>query len=326
MSVEDTFAIFYPEASAVRSVLPVAYLRQSGQPDADRRRLLAGLRDDRQRAGPRTGGARAIFSACRSDAGRRPCRRPLRPQDCDLHQPGRRRARDGTSRARHLGRLADPRRDPGDRGDVRRRARVPAANAAEPACRWLFRSAMLSRAIAASSSSNQIATIVGPAIGGVLLAVSIPLVYVLCALLYFAAATLSILLKAERAAQSREPVTFRTLFAGIGFIRRRPVILGSITLDLFAVVLGGATALLPIYAKDIFETGPEGLGSAAAFARHRRAYLLIPAGALAHPPACGPDHVCGGRGFRAFHHRVRRCPPRCPWRWSRSRRWAPPTR
>jgi MFS family permease len=120
--------------------------------------------------------------------------------------------------------------------------------------------ALLSRAVAASSSSNQLATIVGPAIGGVLLAVSIPLVYVLCALLYFVAAVLTLLIKVERAEKSREPVTFSTFFAGIGFIRRRPVILGSITLDLFAVVLGGATALLPIYAKDIFETGPVGLG------------------------------------------------------------------
>ncbi len=121
-------------------------------------------------------------------------------------------------------------------------------------------SGLLSRAVAASSSSNQLATIIGPAIGGVLLAVSIPLVYVLCALLYFVAAVLSLMIKHERAAKSREPVTFRTFFAGIGFIRRRQVILGSITLDLFAVVLGGATALLPIYAKDIFETGPVGLG------------------------------------------------------------------
>ena len=119
---------------------------------------------------------------------------------------------------------------------------------------------MLSRAIAVSSSSNQIATIIGPAIGGVLLAISIPLVYVVCALMFFVAATLSILLKPEKAKQSREPVTFRSLFAGIGFIWSRQVILGSITLDLFAVVLGGATALLPIYAKDIFNVGPEGLG------------------------------------------------------------------
>lgn len=121
-------------------------------------------------------------------------------------------------------------------------------------------SALLSRAVAASSSSNQIATIVGPAIGGLLYAVSAPLVYVLCALMYFVAAVLTSLLKIERAPQSREPITFRTVFAGIDFIRRRSVILGAITLDLFAVLLGGATALLPIFARDIFETGPWGLG------------------------------------------------------------------
>ena len=121
-------------------------------------------------------------------------------------------------------------------------------------------SKLLPSAIAVSSSSNQVATIIGPAIGGVLLAYSIPLVYVLCAALYFTAAVLSAVIKAERGAVSREPVTFSTFFAGIGFIRKREVILGSLTLDLFAVVLGGANAMLPIYAKDIFATGPEGLG------------------------------------------------------------------
>ncbi len=121
--------------------------------------------------------------------------------------------------------------------------------------------ALLSRAVAASSSSNQIATIIGPAIGGLLLAVSIPLVYMICCTFYFIAAVLTLLIKVEQQnAKSREPITFRSFFAGIGFIRRQPIILGSITLDLFAVVLGGATALLPIYAKDIFETGPDGLG------------------------------------------------------------------
>jgi MFS family permease len=119
---------------------------------------------------------------------------------------------------------------------------------------------LLSRAVAASSSSNQIATIVGPAIGGLLYAVNAPLVYVLCAMMYFVAAVLTTLVKVERAPQSREPITFQTVFAGIAFIRRRPVILGAITLDLFAVLLGGATALLPIFARDIFETGPWGLG------------------------------------------------------------------
>lgn len=118
---------------------------------------------------------------------------------------------------------------------------------------------LLSRAVAASSSSNQIATIVGPAIGGLLFAVSAPLVYALCALLYFLAAVLISLIKIERAPQSRQPITLTTVFAGIDFIRRRPIILGAITLDLFAVLLGGATALLPIFA-DKFGVGPQGLG------------------------------------------------------------------
>jgi MFS family permease len=58
----------------------------------------------------------------------------------------------------------------------------------------------------------------------------------------------------------REPASFGMLFGGIAFIRRNPIVLGAISLDLFAVLLGGATALLPIFAKDIFETGPWGLG------------------------------------------------------------------
>jgi MFS family permease len=119
---------------------------------------------------------------------------------------------------------------------------------------------MLSRAVAASSSSNQIATIIGPAIGGLLFALSPPLVYLLCALLYFGAAVLISFIRIEHVPPNRAPVTLETVFAGIAFIRRQPVILGAITLDLFAVLLGGATALLPIFARDVFHTGPEGLG------------------------------------------------------------------
>jgi MFS family permease len=119
---------------------------------------------------------------------------------------------------------------------------------------------LLSRAIAVSSSSNQVATIIGPAIAGVLMVFSIPLVYVICAALYFVAALLSLLIKSERSAISREPISVASLFAGIRFILRREVLLGSMTLDLLAVILGGVNAMLPIYAKDIFETGPEGLG------------------------------------------------------------------
>ncbi len=63
-----------------------------------------------------------------------------------------------------------------------------------------------------------------------------------------------------RSQSSREPVSLDSLLAGIRYIRQNPVILGAISLDLFAVLLGGATALLPIYAKDILQVGPTGLG------------------------------------------------------------------
>jgi hypothetical protein len=59
---------------------------------------------------------------------------------------------------------------------------------------------------------------------------------------------------------SREPASLRTLFAGIAFVRSRPVVLGAISLDLFAVLLGGATALLPMFARDVLHVGPWGLG------------------------------------------------------------------
>jgi MFS family permease len=64
----------------------------------------------------------------------------------------------------------------------------------------------------------------------------------------------------DRAEVTKEPPTFAALFAGVQFVRRNPTILGTISLDLFAVLLGGATALLPIYARDILHTGPWGLG------------------------------------------------------------------
>jgi hypothetical protein len=67
-------------------------------------------------------------------------------------------------------------------------------------------------------------------------------------------------IRSNRPLQAREPPTFAGLFAGVGFVRQNPAILGTISLDLFAVLLGGVTALLPIYARDILHTGPWGLG------------------------------------------------------------------
>ena len=119
---------------------------------------------------------------------------------------------------------------------------------------------VLSRAVAASSSTNQIAIIAGPAIGGMLYAVSPPLVYALSAALFLIASLLIWPIRIVRQPPRRAPVTFELVFAGIVYIWRNPIIRGAISLDLFAVLLGGATALLPIYARDIFGTGPMGLG------------------------------------------------------------------
>jgi MFS family permease len=78
--------------------------------------------------------------------------------------------------------------------------------------------------------------------------------------LFLAASVFIALIRIERVLSKHEPVSIRSLFAGISFIRSRKEILGAISLDLFAVLLGGATALLPIYARDILVTGPWGLG------------------------------------------------------------------
>ncbi len=118
----------------------------------------------------------------------------------------------------------------------------------------------LSRAVAASSSTNQIAIVAGPALGGALYLVSPTLVYALSAALFLLASLLVWPIRIVRQPPKREPVTFALLFAGILYIWRNPFILGAISLDLFAVVLGGATSLLPIFARDIFDTGPVGLG------------------------------------------------------------------
>ncbi len=86
------------------------------------------------------------------------------------------------------------------------------------------------------------------------------MVYAVSAVLYLVAATMVAQLRYEQAPPKREPATIKTLFAGVHFIRERKDVLGVISLDLFAVLLGGATALLPIFAKDVLHTGPWGLG------------------------------------------------------------------
>ena len=116
------------------------------------------------------------------------------------------------------------------------------------------------RAAAWSTSAMQTATIVGPALGGFLYVAGPAVVYATAGVLFLAASVFIALIRIERMPSKHEPVSIRSLFAGISFIRSRKEILGAISLDLFAVLLGGATALLPIYARDILMTGPWGLG------------------------------------------------------------------
>jgi MFS family permease len=117
------------------------------------------------------------------------------------------------------------------------------------------------RAVAATSSAFQICTIAGPAIGGLIYAVSGPAMFAVAAALYFLAVTQTRRLAGGRpgGAQDRT-LSDKSVLAGIRYIRSNRLLLSLISLDLFAVLLGGVTALLPIYAKDILSIGPSGLG------------------------------------------------------------------
>lgn len=119
---------------------------------------------------------------------------------------------------------------------------------------------VLPRALALGSSVRQGAIIAGPLLGGVLYLLGPGVVYGTSAVLFLASASLVLRLRLVRQVQRREAVSFSSIFGGIAYIRSQPVVLGAISLDLFAVLLGGATALLPIYARDILHTGPWGLG------------------------------------------------------------------
>jgi MFS family permease len=120
---------------------------------------------------------------------------------------------------------------------------------------------MLPRAIAASNSGSQAAVVAGPALGGILIEISPSLVFAICALIWLSAALAMMSIAAERRIVSaREPADLTTLFSGFTYIVRNKVVLGAITMDLFAVLLGSATALLPIFASDVFVTGPIGFG------------------------------------------------------------------
>jgi len=135
---------------------------------------------------------------------------------------------------------------------------MPAAQSLLPT---LVPASMLSRAVAIASSAHQAATIGGPALGGFLYVAGAQATYAVAGVMYLLSGLMALRVPERRDADAPRPeITRAYLFAGIGFIRSRPVLLGAISLDMVAVLLGGATALLPIYARDILLTGPWGLG------------------------------------------------------------------
>jgi MFS family permease len=118
----------------------------------------------------------------------------------------------------------------------------------------------LQRATAISSGAAQLATITGPALGGLAYAVAPSVPYGLMAVFWLLGTALTGAIRPAKSAAVRDAATPADLFAGVRFVRNNPAIMGTISLDLFAVLLGGATALLPIYARDILDAGPLGLG------------------------------------------------------------------
>jgi MFS family permease len=117
-----------------------------------------------------------------------------------------------------------------------------------------------SQAVALSSSNMQVAIILGPVLGGLLYVFGPNVVYAVSSTLL----ALSVLLmkgtQSAPQARNKAPVSWHTLLEGLRFVRSRPIVLGAISLDLFAVLFGGATALLPAYAHDVLQAGPTSLG------------------------------------------------------------------
>ena len=110
------------------------------------------------------------------------------------------------------------------------------------------------------TSSWQLATIAGPAAGGLLYGISGPFAYSLAAIIFAISALLIFSLEKPKQEMETDPTNWNTIVGGFRFIWQEKVVFGAISLDLFAVLLGGAVALLPIYADEILDVGPWGLG------------------------------------------------------------------
>lgn len=119
---------------------------------------------------------------------------------------------------------------------------------------------MIQKAIAWTTSGGQTAQILGPSLGGLLFSIGPVFVYITATIAFLVAGILTFFIRIEGQVRRSKPVSMRSIFLGLVFIYRHKAILGAISLDLFAVLFGGATALLPIFAQDILHTGAWGLG------------------------------------------------------------------
>ena len=154
-------------------------------------------------------------------------------------------------------------------------------------------------AVAWNATTFQAATILGPSLGGILYAAfhGPSAVYACAALTAVGAVVSTFRIKTRPQERRREPMTLTTVFAGLHFIWREKLILGAISLDLFAVLLGGAVALLPVYAREILHTGPWGLGLLRTAPGVGAAVMAV---ALAHRPLrgrAGPTLLWSVAGF-----------------------------
>jgi MFS family permease len=140
---------------------------------------------------------------------------------------------------------------------IARSFQMPAQQALTP---MLVPAPLLPRAMAFSSAGMQAAVIGGPALGGVIFVAGATAVYATCGLLFIVGCVLVFGVRYDHMPPPREPVSLRTLLAGAEYVWQRKALLGAVSLDLFAVLLGGAVALLPMFAKDILHVGPWGLG------------------------------------------------------------------
>ncbi len=118
----------------------------------------------------------------------------------------------------------------------------------------------LAKYIAWNTGARKAAVVIGPVAGGLLYLLGVDVVFGASAVLFLAASALVVGIRLPRVVTRHEPVTLKSIFGGISYIRGNRIVLGAISMDLFATLLGGATALLPIYARDILEAGPWGLG------------------------------------------------------------------